>query len=110
MERETGVGPTPGQEADPNCTISGETDGGSLREIDVIAPPLVPILYPEHHLKLAQRRGARRFAVGARASLIPANRWGEVAARAKNDSLRDIARDLGVSHETVRKAVRDGTR
>lgn len=91
MERETGVSPTPGQEADPNCT-------------------LVPILYPEHHLKLAQRRGARRFAVGARASLIPANRWGEVAARAKNDSLRDIARDLGVSHETVRKAVRDGTR
>jgi hypothetical protein len=37
---------------------------------------------------------------------IPEERWLEVAARAGREGLRAVARDLGVSHETVRSVLR----
>ncbi len=77
-----------------------------MREIDVVAPPLVPFLYPDRVLRSRQRRGVGRYAAGAKGPRIPRERWPEVAARAEREGLRAVARDLGVSHETVRAVVR----
>ena len=77
-----------------------------MREIDVVAPPLVPFLYPERVLRARQRRGVARYAVGSKGPRIPLERWPEVAARAKREGLRRVARDPGVSHETARAVVR----
>ena len=77
-----------------------------MREIDAVAPPLVPFLYPERVLRSRQRRGIGRYSVGAKGPSIPPERWPEVAARARREGLRAVARDLGVSHETVRAALR----
>ncbi len=77
-----------------------------MREIDVIAPPLVPFLYPERVLRSRQRRGAGRYAASAKGPRIPRGRWPEVADRARQEGLRAVARDLGVSHETVRAVLR----
>jgi len=77
-----------------------------LREIDVVSPPLLPFLYPERVLHSRRRAGVGRYAAGAKGSRIPRERWPEVAARAKREGLRAVARDLGVSHETVRAVVR----
>ena len=77
-----------------------------MREIDVVAPPLVPFLYPERVLRARQRRGIGRYAIGTKGTRIPRERWHEVATRAQRESLRAIARSLGVSHETVRAVVR----
>ena len=71
-----------------------------------MAPPLVPFLYPERMLRSRRRRGAGRYAAGAKGTRIPEERWPEVAARAGREGLRSVARDLGVSHETVRSIVR----
>ena len=71
-----------------------------------MAPPLVPFLYPERVLRSRQRRGAGRYAAGAKGPRIPRERWPEVAARAEREGLRTVARELGVSHETVRAVVR----
>ena len=71
-----------------------------------MAPPLVPFLYPERMLRCRQRQGAGRYAVGANGPRIPLERWPEVAAQARQEGLRAVARDLGVSHETVRTVVR----
>ncbi len=81
-----------------------------MREIDVVAPPLVPFLYPERMLRSRQRRGVGRYAAAAKGPRIPKERWPEVAARARLEGLRAVARDLGVSHETVRTVVRAATR
>ncbi len=72
-----------------------------------MAPPLVPFLYPEWVLRSRRRQGAGRYAVGAKGSRIPRERWPEVAARAEREGLRAVARDFGVSHETVRLVLRE---
>lgn len=77
-----------------------------MREIDAVAPPLVPFLYPERVLRFCRRRGAGRYAAGAKGPSIAEERWAEVASRAEREGLRAVARDLGVSHETVRLVVR----
>ena len=77
-----------------------------MREIDVVSPPLVPFLYPERVLRSRKRLGVGRYASGAKGPLIPRECWPVVAARAEREGLRAVARDLGVSHETVRAVVR----
>ena len=77
-----------------------------MREIDVVAPPLVPFLYPERALRSRRRPGTGRYAVGVKGPRIPRERWPEVAARAEREGLRAVARELGVSHETVRTVLR----
>ncbi len=77
-----------------------------MREIDAVESPLVPILYPEHVLQSRKRRGGGRYALGTRNLRIPEEQLTELLMRAKRESLRRIARDLGVSHETVRSALR----
>jgi hypothetical protein len=84
----------------------GGSDGDRLREIDVVARPLVPFLYPERVLRSRERRGAGRYAAGTNGPRIPKERWPEVAARARREGLRIVAREFGVSHETVRSVVR----
>jgi hypothetical protein len=82
-----------------------------LREIDVVTPPLVPFLYPESMLQLRQRRGAGRYAAGTKSCRIPEDCWPEVIARSQQEGLRSVARDFGVSHETIRAIVgRNGLR
>ena len=83
----------------------GGSDGDRLREIDVVSPPLVPFLYPEQVLRARGRAGAGRYAAHAKGPRVPRERWAEVAARAQREGLRAVARDLGVSHETVRAVV-----
>ncbi len=77
-----------------------------MREIDVVAPPLVPFLYPERVLRARQRRGVGRYAAGAKQCRIPEERWPEIVARAEQEGLRCIAHDFGVSHEAVRAVLR----
>ena len=69
-------------------------------------PPLVPFLYPERVLRAHKRLGTGRYAVGTKRRAIPQEHWREVAARAEREGLCTVARDLGVSHETVRTVVR----
>ncbi|HEU5329976.1 MAG TPA: helix-turn-helix domain-containing protein, partial [Thermomicrobiales bacterium] len=45
----------------------------------------------------------------SRPRLAPAC-WPEIAARAENESLRDLAAAYGVSHETIQAVVRRATR
>ncbi len=71
-----------------------------------MAPPLVPFLYPERVLRSRQRSGIGRYAAGAKGPRIPREDWPEVAARARREGLRAVARDLGVYHEAVRSIVR----
>jgi hypothetical protein len=71
-----------------------------------VSRPLGPFLYPERVLSAGRRRGAGHYAAGAEVRAIPEERWPEVAARAEREGLRAVARDLGVSHETVRAVVR----
>ena len=77
-----------------------------MREIDAVSPPLVPFLYPERVLRTRRRGGTGRYAEGTKRVRIPRERWPEVAARAEREGLRAVARDLGVSHETVRAVCR----
>jgi hypothetical protein len=82
------------------CT--GGSDGDRLREIDVVALPLIPFLYPERLLHSRRRSGIGRYAPVAKGPLIPSERWLEVAAQVECQGLRAVARNWGVSHETVR--------
>ena len=68
--------------------------------------PLVPFLHPEPLLHSQRRSGIGRYAIKAKGPRIPQDRWPEVAVRAKHEGLRAVARDFGVSHETVRSVVR----
>jgi hypothetical protein len=86
--------------------LSSGSDRDRLGEIDVFALPLVPFLYPERLLRLRQRAGIGGYAPVAKEPLIPRERWTEVAARAQREGLRTVARNLGLSHETVRMIVR----
>lgn len=87
----------------------GGSDGDRLREIDAISPPLVPILYPARALQSRKRGGTGRYAGGSKPRRIPEERWTEVVERARSEGLRSIARDFGVSHETVRAGLRVAT-
>ena len=71
----------------------------------MVALPLVPFLYPDRLLRSTRPRGAGRYAVAVKGPRIPREQWPEVAARAKREGLRAVARDFGVSHETVRLVV-----
>jgi hypothetical protein len=68
--------------------------------------PLIPFLYPDRLLSSSQRSGIGRYATVAKGPRIPRERWPEVAVRAKDEGLRAVARDFGVSHETVRSVVK----
>ena len=69
----------------------------------MVEPPLVPFLYP--HAVLA---APRPFAPQHRPRLAR-EYWTEIAERARHESLRDLAAEYGVSHETIRAAVRHAT-
>ncbi len=77
-----------------------------MREIDAVPPPLVPFLYPDRMLRTRSRSANGRYAAGTKGPRIPKERWPEVATRAQREGLRAVARDLGVSHETVRSVIR----
>jgi hypothetical protein len=72
----------------------------------VVSLPLVPFLYPERVLRSRRRSGVGRYATAAKGPRIPRERWAQVAVRAKHEGLRAVARDFGVSHETVRSMVK----
>src|SRR5207302_612083 len=75
------------------------------REIDVVHPPLIPFLYPERVLRARRRRAAGRYAPEARPARLPPELWPVIAERARYESLRDLAAEYGVSHETIRAIV-----
>ncbi len=90
--------------------LSGGSDGDRLLEIDAVLPPCVPFLYPEGAVDKRRRRGAGRYAAGVKGSRIPEELWPAIVVRARQESLRSIALDLGVSHETVRSILRTSDR
>ncbi len=71
-----------------------------------MSAPLVPFLYPERVLQSRRRSGIGRYADGVKPRRISQEHWPEVVSRAQGESLRSIARDFGVSHETVRAVLR----
>ena len=96
-------------EAAPVCqysTLAGGSDGDRLREIDVVELPLVPLLYPERLLHSRRRSGVGRYAPVTKGPLIPREQWSEIVVRVQREGLRAVARDFGVSHETVRAVVK----
>ena len=80
----------------------GGSDGDRLREIDVVSLPLIPFLYPERVLRARRRSGVGRYAPTSKGPRIGRDHWRQIAARAQREGLRGVARDLGVSHETMR--------
>ena len=62
---------------------------------------LIPFLYPERFLHSRCRSGIGQYATVAKRPRIPRECRPEVAARAKHEGLQAVARDFGVSHETV---------
>ena len=80
-------------------------DGDRLREIDVVALPLVPSLYHGRLLHLRRRSGIGRFATVAKVSRFPRLQRHDVAARAEREGLRRVVRGMGVPRETVRVIV-----
>ncbi len=68
-------------------SLSG-SDGGRLREIDVVWPPLVPFPYPERALLARWRTGRCRSAVGAKPFGIPPGRYPEATAWAERQAPR----------------------
>jgi hypothetical protein len=84
----------------------GGSAGDRLREIDVVALPLIPFLYPERLLHSRRRSGIGRYATVTKGPRIPVGIWPEVVAGAKRKGLRRVAREYAVSHETVRAIVR----
>jgi hypothetical protein len=86
----------------PRHERGGGSDGDRLREIDVVELPLVPFLYPDRLLRSRRRSDIGRYASATKGPRIPRDQWPYIAARAKREGLRAVARTLGVSHETVR--------
>ena len=80
-----------------------------MREIDVVESPLVPFLYPEREFRSRERRGIGRHAAGAKGPKVPEGDWSLVAARTMREGLRAVAREYGVSRETVRAVLRSAT-
>ena len=79
-----------------------EATGDRLREIDVVEVPLIPFLYRERSSRSRQQSGAGRYALMAKRSCTAREQCTATAAQAERKGLRDVARDLGVSHEPVR--------
>ncbi len=71
----------------------------------MVDPPLVPFLYPERVVRARQRRGAGRYAADVKQRHLAHQLWQEIAARARAESLRQLAVAYGVSHETIRTVV-----
>ena len=72
----------------------------------MVDSPLIPCLYPERLLHSRRRSGLGRYSTVANGPRIPRERWPEVAVRAQVEVLRAVARDFGVSYETVRSVGR----
>ena len=72
---------------DRQDVLTGGSDGDRSREIDAVAPPLVPFLHPDLALRVGQRRGVGRYAPQTKSTRIPRDRWPEVVARAQRESL-----------------------
>jgi hypothetical protein len=83
-------------------------DGDRFREIDVVALPLTAFLYPKRLLRLKRNAMAKRCDVseGPRYHLRTRKLTSEqelaIRAMAKTKSLRSLAAEYGVSHETIR--------
>ena len=90
----------------PDSCYSG-SDGNPSREIDVVSPPLIPVLHSTSALGSLQRSESSRYSGGTRPTKIPEHLWPSVVERSKSQSLRSLARDFGVSHETVRAVLRE---
>ncbi len=84
----------------------GGSDGDRLREIDAVTPPLVPILYSYQVLRTVRRSGTGRYSPGANRTSISQEYWPVIVERSGREGLRQIARDFGVSHETIRSVLR----
>ena len=81
-------------------TLRDGSDGGRVREIDVVTPPLVTFLYPHAMLEAPGPCAPQHHPRLAR------DYWPEIAERARYESLRDLAAMYGVSHEIIRAVVR----
>ena len=93
--------PDPAKDRASSCRMGG-SDGDRLREIDVVSLPLIPFLYPERVLRARRRSGVGRYAPTSKGPRFGRDHWRQIAARAQREGLRGVARDLGVSHETMR--------
>jgi hypothetical protein len=80
--------------------------GTRLLAIDVVAPPLVPLLYPERLRHARRRTSVGLYASIAKGPRIPRDQWPLVRAQARRDGLRATARAFGVSYETIRTILR----
>ena len=86
--------------------LSGGSDRDRLREIDAVTPPLVPILYSYQVLRTVRRSGTGRYSPSANRTSISQEYWPVIVERSGREGLRQIARDFGVSHETIRSVLR----
>ena len=77
-----------------------------LLKIDVVVPPLVPLLYPERSYRAPRHLGLGRYAPLVKRSRIPRDQWPLVRAPARQQGLRATVRAFGVSHETIRTILR----
>ena len=86
-------------------TLSGGSDGGRIRACDTPDAPIFPARFPVPAPPVEQvpapPPGQRRPRLAL--ALYPV-----IAERARHESLRDLAVAYGVSHETIRAAVRRG--
>jgi hypothetical protein len=71
----------------------------------VVELPLIPFLYPDQLLRARRRCAMGRYATATKGPRIPRERWFEAVTRVPHEGLRAVARDFGVSHETVRSVV-----
>ncbi len=77
-----------------------------MRKIDVVAPPLMPCLYPNRMLRARRRSVNGRYAASTKSPRIPRERWPEVTVKAQREGLHAVVRDLGVSYEARRSVIR----
>jgi hypothetical protein len=81
---------------------NGGPNGGRLREIDVVLPPLIPLWYPADVLSVSGQGNSARNAKDTRNFKIEEVHWARIRQSSRDEGLRDIARDYGVRHETIR--------
>jgi hypothetical protein len=85
----------------------GGPDGLSIREFDTSETPNCPAYsatLPSHFpllMPLASVPGVK----DARGNRLSARQRAEIAARAKQESLRQLAKEYRVSHETIRREI-----
>ena len=68
----------------------------------MVAPPLIPFLYPYAVVE------APRPCAPQHRPRLARDYWPEIAERARYESLRCLAVEYGVSHETIRTIARSG--